>query len=1809
MAHENQPRNPKAPQDELTAQPSAAPSEPGGPSGKGSAAFILHGAPYSDESFLCKKGISRGEQGERKDDDQARVKIEVKAAFSVGMARSGRDLAEHPVGKDDLIEIEFDNGARLWLRAEDYRDDFGGALARGVTEAGLLEVPVPEQLDLLPAGMRARGPIGWAVKSLKVLGVDLAGLTAKTVALQVEQRNSENRPGLGLYHCALETGKFRLSKLDQPLSVDQLPYLVFIHGTGSSTWGSFGDLWSEQRRAELETLRMTYGDRVLAFEHRSLTESPIANALELAEKLPANARLHLVTHSRGGLVGELLCRANLLPEIEVTGKSAAPQQELFPFAPEEFDIFKLDERQGKDSRDLKLLNELNQKLKEKRFNIDRFVRVACPALGTTLASKRLDRWFSVIGSVAGAALPDTPLFDMFQDLGEFVAAVIKQRTEPQELPGLEAMMPDSACIRLINWPKISIPGDLAVIAGDIEPDAWWAKLLLLVADRFYEGDHDLVVNTPSMTGGARRSGQALVGFHQDREVNHFRYFANAASAQQMVAALKAKDLTQVQGFEPLAEPTVDIARAIEVRSTEPRPVVFVIPGIMGSALNVGQDHVWLDVPDIMFGGFAQLHIKAENVRATEPFSRYYGDLIEYLAATHKVVPFPFDWRLKIEDEARRLADKVRKEYDLARPHGKPVRILAHSMGGLVARAMIAVDGGLWNDVCSVDGARLVMLGTPNGGSHAITELLVAESSTLKQIAMIDFKHSKKELLEIICRFPGVLAMLPKDSREDYFSMDTWRNYRQKTGNDWVLPDAKDINDARRFRQLLDNSPIDPKHMIYVAGHADVTVAEMRLVSSGEKSEIQFIGSIRGDGRVLWDTGIPPALPTWYMDVTHGDLPAHRESFQALHELLSNGKTNLLSQEPPVARAVGEDRFPMPLAADPLYPDQEVLLDTVLGASPSRRRRATRRESRPIQVSVAHGNLAFAKYPVAVGHYVGDAIVSAEQKIDQDLGGMLSQRHRLGIYPEALETSATFFNPEVYNDDNASLRGAIVVGLGTAGTLSAAGLKRTFTRAMLEYATEAKERGPQKTDWNIRGRNAEKLCELGVSALLIGAGAGGIGVKDSVFAILQAVKAANQHLDGAKHSHRISYLEFVEMYEDRALQAVKALNDLKELKGQDQNYLSFEGVVESITGSLHRATYEEPAGWWHPLQILGGARKEGFGDQTLRFSAPSRRARAEMQILGTQRALVDQFIASAIRTTHNSRETTRTLFELLLPNELKVQAPDRENMMLILDEEAARYPWELLEDRWSGSGQPFVIEHGLLRQLESSRPRELGTSVLQMRKALVIGDPVSRYPELKGAQNEAQVVARTLQQAGRFTATQLVRPTTQQVVNALFADSYQVLHLAGHGVYQMPAKDAMQCGSCGQQLPDNEIAERRKLLKPLTGMIIGDEVVLSPQEVHQMRHVPELVFINCCHLGLIEGDKSSAGEAVQLKSDFNRIAANVAAEFIQMGVRAVIAAGWAVDDGAAQTFAVTFYDQMMNGKSFGDSVRVARAATYSRHRETNTWGAYQCYGDPDYRLVHDSQDTEGRAVRKLLSHSDAVAQLDNITAGLTTMAGVDITKEVEKIHKIEEEIVQQKWEKDGRLCAALARAYGEARQFKKAVQFYENAIAADDAQVRLKDIEQLANLESRWAIDEWRGGEKVDAAVDKINHSIKRLKSLMEGLQTGDTEKDKATGRTAERLSLLGGAYKRKALISEKKRLESLKEMGRWYKAAFELKESGEKFDCYPLLNWIAAELAASWQDKDVEQSLTKQKEKFRGYLVQAQKVLCPTIFEPDSLIN
>jgi pimeloyl-ACP methyl ester carboxylesterase len=1667
-----------------------------------------------------------------------RDRTTVRAEFRPGTSRAAAVEQTVSVDPNDILEMELAEGQRLWIAAQDYFEHYAPAPSRDA--AGREVVLVPTQLPVLPRAMRTRGPVTWVVKSLKVLGVDLAKYTAAGIGQLLDTKTSVKRPGLGLHQCRAETGAFALSPFGKEKTKGDQPQLVFLHGPASSTWESFGDLWSTERSAELGALRDAYGESILAFEHPSLTVSPLRNAIDLLDALPRNRRLHLVAYSRGGLIGELLCRAR-----NVAGA---------PFSTKEIEIYKkaLEARSEELGEDLQTdksvaeLKELNRKLHEVHPVVERFVRVASPVLGTTLASRRLDRCLSVIGNLCSLALPATPLADWFSDIADFMATVITKRTDPATLPGLEAMMPDSGLVRVLNLPTVKVDGDLAVIAGDIDPDAWWAKLLIWTTDRFYKGDHDLVVNTPSMSGGAKRTGERFLSLHRGGSVNHFSYFSSKPSAEAVVRGLVHKS-GDANGFEPLDAPTPEIARSVAVTSNTPRPVVFVLPGIMGSELSAGKDRIWLDVAGLIFGGFSKLAID-NTLEPVRPIPRYYAELINFLSATHQTIPFPFDWRLSIETEADRLADRIEAELKVAVNQGQPVSLLAHSMGGLVARTMIARHPDLWQRLCKHPQARLVMLGTPNGGAHAIAELLVGSSTTLSALAAVDIRQSKLQVLQLVSRFPGVLAMLPKDSRENYFSPQTWAALFKKAGKGWVLPQNKDLARAQRFREVLDQSPLDPLHMIYVAGSADMTTAAMEYDDRSRK--IRFLGTTRGDGRVTWDSGIPEGVPTWYMDVEHGSLCADPPSFPAVRELLETGTTNLLSQLPKVSRDAAE-LFLMPEPSLELHPTDEVLATAVLGDVPKRRKGSRRSAKVPINVRLVHGNLAFCKYPVAVGHYSKDGIVSAEEYLDKVLSGELSRRNQLGLYPGAIGTSAIFINRRG-SLKGVSHPGAIIVGLGTPGQLSAGALSRTFMRALLEYVLGT---GAELPQFKVAGADAE-ITTVGVSALLIGSGAGGVNVSDCVFALLSGTVLANDALEQAKQSTRIGQLELFELWEDRAIQAAEALLELSYREDIKDKFTS-NFTLDKTDGALRRIRYEDPPGWWHRLQILGGSKEGEAVSGTLRFSSSTRRARNEVRIQPTQRALVDSFIERAIRQTSDDSAVAGTLFELLLPNELKDQAPDRGNIVLLLDEEAARYPWELLRDPSRPGAPPVSVEQGILRQLESSEFRESVREVFD-DTALVIGDPESPFPELPAARREAEVVSLVLGGRGRFNVDKRVRPVAQEVLMALYAKPYRILHLAGHGVYRFPR------GS-----------ER------ITGMIIGDGVFLGPAEVRNMRLVPELVFINCCHLGRIESEGPQ-------RTDFNMLAANVATEFIRAGVRAVVAAGWAVDDDAASVFARTFYEAMSSGNTFGRAVHKARIETHRQFPLSNTCGAYQCYGDPDWKLFPDSDEIDaGRPSAVFTSPMQAAIDLENIIARLKSGTlpeeqGQQTLKDL--VARLDKAGIL----KDPLIVTVLGRAFGEAKMFTDAIRVLRDALSSDEGVISTTDIETLSNLEARDAVRVAREGD-VARALKDVDTAIQRLTTL-----------NTITAASSERLALLGSAYKRRAWISPdaKTRSESLVKSREFYKQAY---DKGRKV--YAFINLLSVEIVLKWHRRDAreiarliarelpdnQQNLAKAFEQDRGF--------------------
>src|SRR5262249_21091387 len=293
------------------------------------------------------------------------------------------------------------------------------------------------------------------------------------------------------------------------------------------------------------------------------------------------------------------------------------------------------------------------------LKVERIVRVACPARGTLLASKRLDAYVSVVKwAVELAGLP------VVSELMRFLGEVARRRADPDSLPGLAAQVPDSPLLQWLHGSETRIAGDLRVVAGDLEGDSviTWVKTLL--SDAFYWTDNDLVVQTRSMYGGSPRVHDSLFILDQGGKVSHFNYFGNGETATAIVNGLVRNTPDGFRVIGPLSwggTSSAGVRAALAPRSAAAAaalPAVFVLPGILGRNLKVGHDRIWLGWR--LVNGFSRLAYDAAKnaVEPDGPIETFYDDLIAFLSSDHEVIPFAFDWRRPIEDEADRLAEAV-----------------------------------------------------------------------------------------------------------------------------------------------------------------------------------------------------------------------------------------------------------------------------------------------------------------------------------------------------------------------------------------------------------------------------------------------------------------------------------------------------------------------------------------------------------------------------------------------------------------------------------------------------------------------------------------------------------------------------------------------------------------------------------------------------------------------------------------------------------------------------------------------------------------------------------------------------------------------------------------------------------------------------------------------------------------------------------------------------------------------------------------------------------------------------------------------
>ncbi|MCB0111196.1 MAG: hypothetical protein KDE53_34980, partial [Caldilineaceae bacterium] len=838
--------------------------------------------------------------------------------------------------------------------------------------------------------------------------------------------------------------------------------LVLLHGTFSSIQGSFGTLFCSPDQSiptpQAQSLQTHYGARILGLEHRTLSVSPIQNALDLVQQLPRGARLHLVSHSRGGLIGDLLTASQLT------------QQNLEPFY-----------RQQR-TEEAEQLTQLSRYLREKELRIERFVRVACPARGTNLVSQRLDRYLSVLLNLIGMipAVQTTPLYSFAKAT---ILSLIQQRTDPRALPGLEAMMPTAPLIQLLNHSGVTTGTDLAVIAGDIEGGSLLRRLGILATDLFYWQDHDFVVQSSSMFKGLDRTRGVYYSFEKGPRITHFNYFANPQSRQRIHDWLIREGEEAPQSFQKLVgEPIPELVRSALRSPKADAPVIFVIPDLMATQLRRNDRCLWLDLDELASGALEQLALngKQQEVLVGDLFAPSYQPILNYLAKRFDVRPFPYDWRRSLLETAEQLAAVVSMELQ---SHERPIYLLAHGSGGLAARAMIAQHNDLWRRLVARNG-RLVMVGTPQRGTHFALQLLSGQGRPSELLTLLhpqrgqsDADHEQPDganepsgakakarkgksaapkaaaadrssVAAIACTWPGLLELLPSGTAQKVSA--AWLEQRDITKQNLqetmaalsallTLPDGKIADLAHG---------VDPAHMCIVAGSGTWTAQS----ADPDQDALVLQGNDAGDGVTSLPSALLAGVQTWYLRSTHGDLIHQQAVLPAIAELIEHGSTNLLSQTPErdIASAVTREA-PQPA---PLYPTAEETIAAVLGfQSP----KIVAKERVRLRVAVVHGNIAYAKQPVAVGHYDGDMIAGGEAALDRLLDNRLSIRNAMHIYPGKEGTV------EFVRGTSGTFPGVLIIGLGEIGGILPDVLTKGITEVLLRLAMYVLERPPSAED--------------------------------------------------------------------------------------------------------------------------------------------------------------------------------------------------------------------------------------------------------------------------------------------------------------------------------------------------------------------------------------------------------------------------------------------------------------------------------------------------------------------------------------------------------------------------------------------------------------------------------------------------------------------------------------------------------------------------------------------------------------------------
>jgi hypothetical protein len=301
---------------------------------------------------------------------------------------------------------------------------------------------------------------------------------------------------------------------------------------------------------------------------------------------------------------------------------------------------------------------------------------------------------------------------------------------------------------------------------------------------------------------------------------------------------------------------------------------------MGSRLGRagrGRGHeqvIWIDPLTIESGRLAELALPTR--RPLQPLG---VQLFKYLKlklaleiAGYRADFHAFDWRLSIDLLGRQLLARLEHE------RVESVALVAHSMGGLVARAAMKNDrkGRI---------ARLLMLATPNYGSYAPVLALRGAYPPVRKIAQLDHLHgAETHAQRLFATFPGLYQLLPAAERlqsVDLYDVDVWpRDVRAP--RQALLKRALGIR--RQFAEPDERCTL-------IAGIDQPTITGL----TRRDGAFQYHVTNAGDGTVPTEFALIDGIDTYFVRDEHSELPHNTAVVAATVDVLERGSTRRLAR--------------------------------------------------------------------------------------------------------------------------------------------------------------------------------------------------------------------------------------------------------------------------------------------------------------------------------------------------------------------------------------------------------------------------------------------------------------------------------------------------------------------------------------------------------------------------------------------------------------------------------------------------------------------------------------------------------------------------------------------------------------------------------------------------------------------------------------------------------------------------------------------------------------------------------------------------